>query len=266
MSVFERYGSAKSRAKERLEHINSHLDGGFDVDGLVTCIENRQGNPAACAGRLSSHAFAKGMNVWFEASDLESMKNWFYVSQCLQKYQFTLQSDKMNLLPKTLDFMRGLVSDNAPLVEWFCSCQGIFDEKRVASTTTADFLAYQIILSVKGDFAQVAERCLQMSKKPPKGPKQIFLLDNDFFIALSSGDLSGMESALKELTSLPSIKKRLSIENGFSEGLISTFGVIYAKIAWRHGYEVRVDTPYIPAEWLPVKPISHYEPVYGFLE
>lgn len=266
MNLFEKYGPAKSRAKDRLDHINSHLDGGFDVDDLVTYIENSQGNPVACAGRLSSHAFAKGIHTWFEVSDLESMKNWFYVSECLHKYQFMLQSDKMNLLPKTLDFMRALVSDNASLIDWFCNCNDIIDEKRITSTTTADFLAYQIILAVKGDFTQVAERCLRMNTNPPKGPKKLFLLDNDFFMALSNGDVSRMEATLIELTSLASIKKRLGIENGFSEGLISTFGVIYAKIAWRHGYEVRVDTPYIPAEWLPVKPLASYNPIYSFLK
>ncbi|ATE76319.1 MULTISPECIES: Imm49 family immunity protein [Pseudomonas] len=266
MNSFESYGPGKARAKDRLEHTKSHLDGGFDVDGYIVNIESNQGNPVACAGRLSSYAFAKGIYAWFEGADLEVMKNWFYVSGCLHKYQFMLQSDKMNLLPKTMDFMRALVSDNASLIDWFCHCSEIVDEKRVQSTTTADFLAYQIILAVKGDFSQLVERCLRMSANPPKGPKKMFLLDNDFFMALANGDVAGMEAALIELTSPASIKKRLSIESGFSEGLISTFGVIYAKIAWRHGYEVRVDTPYIPVEWLPVKPLANYNPIYSFLK
>ncbi|TWC49164.1 immunity protein 49 of polymorphic toxin system [Pseudomonas sp. SJZ080] len=266
MNLFESYGPGKARAKDRLEHTKSHLDGGFDVEKLIAYIEQSLGNPVACAGRLSSHAFAKGIHAWFETANLEVMKNWFYVSECLHKYQFMLQSDKMNLLPKTLDFMRALVSDNASLIDWFCNCNEIIDEKRIQSTTTADFLAYQIILAVKGDFSQVAERCLQMIAKPPSGPKKIFMLDNDFFMALASGDVLGMESTLTKLTSPASIKKRLDIESGFSEGLISTFGVIYAKIAWCHGYEVRVDTPYIPVEWLPIKPLTNYDPIYSFLK
>lgn len=266
MSLFESYGPGKARAADRLEHTKSHLDGGFDVEGYISNIENNLGNPVACAGRLSSYAFAKGIHAWFELSDLEVMKNWFYVSESLHKYQFSLQSDKMNFLPKALDFMRALVSDNISLIDWFCNCNEIVDGKRIQSTTTADFLAYQIILAVKGDFPQIIERCLRMNTNPPKGPKKMFLQDNDFFLALANGDISGMEAALKELTSPASIKKRLSIESGFSEGLISTFGVIYAKIAWRHGYEVRVETPYIPKEWLPVTPLNNYDPVYSFLK
>lgn len=172
----------------------------------------------------------------------------------------------MNTLLKTLDFMRALVSDNALLIDWYCNDSEFFDEKRIQSTTTADFLAYQIILAVKGDFAQLIERCSQMNANPPKGPKKIFLLDNDFFMALSSGDVSGMEAVLIKLTSPASIKSRLSMESGYSESLISTFGVIYAKIAWRHGYEIRVETPYIPMEWLPVAPLNNYNPIYSFLK
>jgi hypothetical protein len=41
--------------------------------------------------------------------------------------------------------------------------------------------------------------------------------------------------------------------------------VIYAKIAWLHGHEVRVDSPYVPAQWLPLEPLPHYDPVYRFL-
>nr|WP_262381825.1 immunity 49 family protein [Pseudomonas veronii] len=105
-----------------------------------------------------------------------------------------------------------------------------------------------------------------MIAHPPSGPKKRFMLDNEFFIALAEGDKSKMESVLRELTTPASIKRRFDSENGYSEGLISTFGVIYAKIAWRHGYEVVVDTPYIPSEWLPVKPLAHYDAHYEFLK
>jgi len=265
VSVWSAYGAAAAKAEARLEHIKSHLEGGFDVQGYVTNIENQRGNPAACAERLSSYAFARGMLAWFETADLEEMKRWFSVAESLHRYQFSLQSDKMNFLPKTLDFMRALVSDNEMLIDWFCQCRDIVDEKRIQSTTTADFLAYQIVLAAKGDMRQLSERCLLMREKPPKGAKQMFLLDNEFFMALANGDKLAMEHALLELTSAASIRKRLSSENGYSEGMISTFGVIYAKIAWRSGYEVKCETPFIPAQWLPVNSLGHYEPYFSFL-
>jgi Immunity protein 49 len=253
-------------AKARLSHVESHLDGGFEIDRIVYFIEHNQGNPVACAGRLSAHAYAKGMQAWFGLQDLELMKAWFYTSGRLNKYAFGLGSDKMNFLYKMLEFMRPLVSDNCQLIDWFCQFTDIRDAKRIESTTTSDYIGYQIMLAVKGDWGLLAERCERMSANPPKGKTRRFLLDNEFFLALATSDIDRMESVLTELVSPKLIKARADSESGYSEGLISTYGVIYAKIAWRHGFEVKVDSPYIPAEWLPVRPLQVYDPHYNFLK
>jgi hypothetical protein len=98
-----------------------------------------------------------------------------------------------------------------------------------------------------------------MIAHPPSGPKKRFMLDNEFFIALAEGDTSKMESVLRELTTPAAIKRRFDSENGYSEGLTSTFGVIYAKIAWRHAIgsplPVSIFTTHLailkpPSKWL----------------
>ncbi|MDB6051986.1 MAG: hypothetical protein JWR17_4732 [Pseudomonas sp.] len=253
-------------ARSRLEHIDSHLDGGFDIYRLANNVETGQGDPAACSERLASHAYAKGMHAWFRMEDLYAMKEWFYISGRLNQYASQVRSDKMNFLYKMLEFMRPLVSDNQQLIDWFCQFSEIRDVKRIESVTTPDYTGYQIVLAVKGEWELLSERCLQMSAKPPKGKTARFLLDNEFFAALAKGDIRLMEGVLAELISPKQIRARASAEGGYSEGLISTFGVIFSKIAWRHGYEVKVDSPYIPAEWLPVKPLSVYDPHYRFLK
>ena len=266
MDAFEKYGKYKAQAISRIEHVKSHLDGGFNIARCVVNIETDKGDPIACMDRLASHAYAQAIEEWFSNSSLEKMKTWFYIADSLRRHRYSLKTDKMNFMLKTFDFLAGLVSDNESLISWFCNNDDIFDAKRVQATTTADFVAYQIRLAVKGDFAQLLDRCARMIAHPPSGPKRRFMLDNEFFIALAEGDTSKMESVLRELTTPALIKRRFDSENGYSEGLISTFGVIYAKIAWRHGYKIAIDTPYIPAEWLPVEPLDHYDVHYGFLK
>ncbi|CAG2271366.1 hypothetical protein BCCR75502_01618 [Burkholderia sola] len=75
-----------------------------------------------------------------------------------------------------------------------------------------------------------------------------------------------MEATLQELTS-PKVAKVRNAEHafGFTEKLIGTHAVIYAKIAWRHGLRVRVDTPWIPEEWLPIEPLDNYLDPYEFM-
>ncbi|MFP3565314.1 Imm49 family immunity protein [Paraburkholderia sp. SIMBA_030] len=91
-------------------------------------------------------------------------------------------------------------------------------------------------------------------------------IDHRFYLALSRKDVPGMEAVLQELTS-PKVSKVRNVEQafGFTEKLIATHAVIYAKIAWRHGFQVNVDTPWIPQEWLPITPLADYVDPYDFM-
>ena len=94
----------------------------------------------------------------------------------------------------------------------------------------------------------------------------MYYLDNRFFLALTHGDMTAMEEALAEITSPKSIMARSAAEGGYTDGLLSSYGFVYAKIAWRHGFKVRVDSPYVPAEWLPIEPLDHYTDPYEFMK
>ena len=56
------------------------------------------------------------------------------------------------------------------------------------------------------------------------------------------------------------------MEGGYTADLICTPAVIYSKLAWRHGYEIVVDSPYIPKEWLPITPLDTYEDPFEFMK
>jgi len=76
-----------------------------------------------------------------------------------------------------------------------------------------------------------------------------------------------MEAVLNELTS-PKVARVRNFEPAFglTENLIATHATIYAKIAWRHGYEVEVDSPWVPKEWLPIAPVASYEDPWPFMQ
>lgn len=91
-------------------------------------------------------------------------------------------------------------------------------------------------------------------------------IDHRFYLALARHDVSGMEAVLQELTS-PKVCKVRNVEQafGFTEKLIATHAVIYAKIAWRHGFRVEVETPWIPQDWLPMAPLAECVDLYDFM-
>jgi hypothetical protein len=74
-----------------------------------------------------------------------------------------------------------------------------------------------------------------------------------------------MTEVLLELTKPKVINARLNDESGFTNNLISTYAVTYAKTAWYHGYQITPDTPYILGAWLPIEPLPVYQKQYSFI-
>ena len=121
-------------------------------------------------------------------------------------------------------------------------------------------------LALRGDWDRLTRRSqaavdyLRVTKSKAK-----YLPDQEFFLALARHDLPGMEAALEHLIQPKLVGSRINDEHGFAENLFSTPPVVYAKIAWHHGHKVKVDSPLVPAEWLPMEPLPRYEDTYAFL-
>jgi hypothetical protein len=74
-----------------------------------------------------------------------------------------------------------------------------------------------------------------------------------------------MEDAIRQIVVPRAVSARANDECGFTEDLISTPAVIYAKIPWRHGYHVTIDSPFLPQQWLPIALLGSYGDHYAFL-
>jgi len=100
-------------------------------------------------------------------------------------------------------------------------------------------------------------------KKLPKNQQEI-LLDFEFYKALLEGNKAKMEEVLEKLVS-PKIHKKRN-DNPILNQYISLPALGYAKLAWRKGIEVEVNSPLVPKEFLPIKPNETYEIPYDFLK
>ena len=82
--------------------------------------------------------------------------------------------------------------------------------------------------------------------------------------AMLERNLEKVEAVLREFETPENLKKRSL--GSMIDKFISHPTLGYAKLAWRHGLEVEVDSPLVPRELLPVQPLSHYEDAYDFLK
>jgi hypothetical protein len=142
----------------------------------------------------------------------------------------------------------------------------MWDPKRVANHKTHDFWAYQAIIALRGDWEKLTARCeLVLSDPPGASSEKKYLIDHEFLLALAKGDCDGMKNILLQLVTPKGLRLRRDDEGGFTGDLISTYAVIYAKIASRHGHDVDINSPYMPSEWLDNTPLEKYDFHYSFL-
>ena len=253
-------------ATRRLAHVKSHLDQGFNLDNLIHNITTGRGNPAACVMGLASHAQASAMYAWFGHHDLRSLRQWCYVEARLDQRWYQIDHGTHNPVPTLRQLLAPLVSNDEPLIQWFVHDESRFDSARIEDHKTHDFWAYQAIVALRGEWERLIARCNKALSDPPKGrDHQKFLADYEFYLALAHRDLDRMSRALQHRVSPHGLRAYSNLESGYTNQLISTPAVINAKIGWRHGMEVNVDSPYIPAEWLPNDPLDRYDPHYDFL-
>ena len=230
-------------------------------------IEKGIGNISACLLSLASNATAEAMDSWFEKQDLAATRGWFYVAGLLEHKRNMRGDQPIQPLPSALGLLKPLISNNESLIQSIVGFyETAFDAARINELGTRDFLAYQFLLAIRGDWTKLGERAKDFIFNPPKGEfGKVYLIDFEFFLALSQADSEKMESAVEQLLSPEFVKKRYEDEGGFTQDLIVTSAVVYAKIASRHGYTLKIDSPYVPQEWMGNDVLAEYDAIYSFL-
>jgi hypothetical protein len=114
--------------------------------------------------------------------------------------------------------------------------------------------------SIERNLNIIETKTLKSLPKKEEGLKD----DYEFYKALHNSDKAKMEELLEKFTS-PKIHKKRN-DNPILNQYISLPALGYAKLAWRKGIEVKINSPLIPVELLPIKPNDTYEIPYFFLK
>lgn len=259
-----------------LEHVIDHLQGYQEMEErALHFIRTNTGSLDGCMRSLLSLASAASLVAWFKDADLGSCKQWAYVVAKIERIRQQQRGWQIGGNPLVFNLFSSwfwLVSDCEKLITWRTSYEPFIGwtgdqtrPKEIAKTTYDDmFAGYQLTLALRGDWQRLGDRSERWLASPPPSRKKISP-DMQFFLSLAKGDEASMETSLAEIVSPRQRRWRSNWQSGYTSRLISEEAVVYAKLAWRHGYQVDVDTPYIPKEWLPVKPLDEYTDPYDFM-
>jgi hypothetical protein len=264
---------ATDEAAARYTHVVAHRDSYLTNGTLKTALANIAGNTGSFSGSLRTiRGFLEASAIadWFQTGDVGVLKNAFYARS---KIDYILTSSPYREVVNDHAFegialcgMFPLVSDNRQLIDWYAKIDGQFNDARINNLKQFDFWTKQFFLALRGEWDVLGDRCQRIIDSPPQGSRERkFMIDHHFYLALAKGDLVGMREIIEQLVSQKSISRRASLEGGYTQGLLCTPAILYSKLAWRHGYEIEIDSPYVPRDWLPINPIFAYTDPFEFM-
>lgn len=253
-----------------VDHLRIFLDPtrGLKPEAYIAHIEGSTGDPYMCKSLLSDYSTVRGLLAWFEQDNVNMLKRWACTAGKLTRAMHQQRPDGVCL---TSTYLMPLISNDVALINWFARFERPFSPEnrsgaatRIGNPRMDEFHHYNTLLALSGAWDVLTPRCHKfLSDVPVK--QAAYQADHRFHIALAAGDVPGMEAALMELVDPKLMRRRSREESGFTQNLICTAAVVYAKIAWRHGYHIEVASPWVPKEWLPIVPLKDYEEPFAFM-
>ena len=231
-------------------------------------LETGTGSRSGCLLTLPSDCNARALLAFYQDGDISNMKRWFFLSA---KASIMWIHEVLNVISAE-DFLWALVSDNKELIDWHCANQLHYEslEKPDNKTiiTSHHFARLQTNRALNHEWDALAADCRRAlaqreSFKRELAPRvRIF----EYWLALATGDKDTMRRYLLDLCTPKYRYRSFNFESPFSNHFIVSYATLYAKLAWRAGYELELDTPWIPRDWLPVQPLEKYEEPWPFMQ
>lgn len=246
---------------------------GFAMRGMdeeLSLLQAGRGSRSGCLLMGGNPVISWAMLAYFADSDLTAMKQWAYVASKL-RVLYIHETLSENLVEALL---WPLLSDNEEIIDWYRQFDAQYwpDDPKVTGGDKRNpkdwmYYRYQSWLALNQRWGELSERCERILAMQGEIKKdRMYLIDHRFYLALSHGDVQGMEAVLSEMCQPRLLAQRRKQESGLTDKFIASHATIFAKMAWRNGYEVNVDTPWIPKDWLPVKPNISYEDPWPFMQ
>lgn len=219
-----------------------------------------------CMWSVQDYEFARAMDAWFGSGDLTRTKNCFSIAARIRREITPLLSASDTSYSAGAVFRHFLypfVADNTTERGALSVVERVLDGFPTDRPIYGADLPRLALAAVDRRAAEVEARARRILSE---GDELFYDADYRFFLALAKGDQPEMLTQISRLVTPETLAEREDLESGFTSGLISTYAVIYAKLAWLWGYCIQLDTPYVPAEWLPIAPLAKYEFPYDFLD
>lgn len=237
------------------------------LDRAVELLATGEGSRSGCLLMLASNASAISVFDFFQSKSLQRAKQWAYVSARLKIMLEHEKPESLNLE----DLFWALISDNQDVVGWWRQHRlfghDIKSPDALENIKSDAFIRRQTLRALNGQWDELNLASEQALARPELFKRvRPRLIQFSFYRELAQGNVDGMREILLDMCS-PNLRSRsYQYESGLTNNFIVMLATLFAKLAWRHGYELDIDTPWIPKEWLPIRPNEKYEDPWPFMQ
>ncbi|UXH77375.1 hypothetical protein [Roseateles amylovorans] len=242
-----------------------HLLGREPSDSVITHLTNGTGSRDGCLRLFASAAAAQCLLAWFKDGDLPNMRYWAFLAAKAQR--MVTQNNPSSWWPAYIH-LYPLLSNHRDLIEWYAKNRisyylndavGDRDNPREAA-----FHGFQALLALNGQWSELESRSIE-ALGDLKVKQSKYGVDFNFYLGLARKDPELMKSTIEQLAGPLASVRNVEQAFGLTEKLISTHAVIYSKIAAFWGYEFIINSPWIPAEWIPMAPSGSRDSPWAFM-
>lgn len=243
-----------------IEHNSSYMTADWDaiVNNSLVHLKNGTGVRSACLSALQDRSKVKAILAYFQTGSIYELKQWAYSAAKVEIMRIHLEPGG-NLE----SLFWALLSDNPEIIAWWRQHR-LFGERPRKPEDAEDlktdvYLRRQASRALNGEWDLLAPAC-ELALASPEAFSKVKprIAQFRFFLALAKGDVESMRDVLMEMCAPKARRRSFEYESGYTAYFVVMFATLFAKMAWWHGYELRLETPWIPEDWLPTRPNDSY--------
>lgn len=236
------------------------------VDDAIRNVISNSGSITGSLTALSMNAECMAMLSYFQDHKIELLQNWSWVVAKIDQALLKRQWHDNYLVG---DLIWSMLSGDDELIDWFSRSESYSREdsiKQRDNPSKYPYFSYQACLAIRGEWELLESRASQIARNPEVLKKIGFLeCEHIFFLALAHGDVTKMKDTITEIVSAKQRRRSFSTRNAFVKGLMEPHAFLYTKIAQRHGFDVAIDSEWIPSELLRASPVTCHTDFWGVL-
>jgi hypothetical protein len=207
----------------------------------------------ALLSSIATRSETRGLVAYFLNGDVQAFKQHFYVAARL--HLLGLGEPGGPTLEFGKELFLALMSDNSEVIRQASEACSLQMKQHQNNPALPWFTTKMWQHLVRGEYAEVKEMRDSYASSMRAPEWQQFAARRDFFSLIRDRDKPNLESLLRKHAELPSDIPVWSDWMNFR-------ATMEAKLCWRLGIDVNVDSAMIPNALLPVEPLHAYEDEY----